>query len=226
MKILTIIPARGGSKRIPHKNMALCGGVPLLAWTIDAALTAGLEPIVSTEDVDIMAKASAYGASVLRRPLEYCSDTSKTEDTLIHALDTFGTDYTHVLCLPPTSPLRTAENIRDVINCQQDEYTDCVMTIHEYRGDLWYYNGDLLARINESAPRRQQDRVPFWEENSACYLVRSSSLYTTGSVLGYGNVHGVPISKEEGFDINEDFDLKVADMLLKERQQRQQSSSL
>jgi len=131
-----------------------------------------------------------------------------------------------VLCLPPTSPLRGSNVILSVLHAEQTEYTDCVMTVTEYRGDLWRKNGDLLTRLDEKAPRRQQDRVPMYEENSACYLTKVSSLLTTGSILGFGNVIGVPITKEDGLDINDEYDLKIADILLTERQQRQPSSSL
>lgn len=225
MKILCVIPARGGSKRIPHKNIAICGGIPLIAWTIVAAQRAGMDPIVSTDSEYTARIAKDYGASTLDRPERICTDISRTEDALIHAI---GDDYsyTHVLCLPPTSPLRESNVILSVLHTEQTEYTDCVMTVNEYRGDLWRKNGELLTRLDENAPRRQQDRTPLWEENSAVYLTRVSSLITTRSVLGFGNVIGVPISREDAFDINDPLDFKIADMLLTDRLARRRASSL
>lgn len=225
MKILCVIPARGGSKRIPHKNIIECGGMPLIAWTILAAQGAGFTPVVSTDSMEIASVAQSRYARVVHRPAELCSDDSKTEDALIHAMEG-DISYTHVMCLPPTSPLRESNVISYVLHQPQSEYTDCVMTVNEYRGDLWRKNGDLLTRIDENAPRRQQDRTPLWEENSACYLTKVSSLLTTRSVLGFGNVIGVPISREDAFDINDPLDFKIADMLLKDRLARQRSSSL
>jgi CMP-N,N'-diacetyllegionaminic acid synthase len=222
--MLCVIPARGGSKRIPNKNIAIVAGKPMLAWTIEAALGAGLDPIVSTESEEIGHVAALYGAKWLRRPLALSADNSSTEDALIHAYDACNGNGDMVMCLPPTSPCRTAETIAKVLNAYRGDEIDCVMTITAYHGDLWSQRGFLLERINKGAPRRQQDRVPQWEENSAVYLTRASSLWMTRSVLGYGNVFGVPVSREEGLDVNDPLDLRIADMILTDRMQQQPSS--
>jgi CMP-N,N'-diacetyllegionaminic acid synthase len=214
MTILCVIPARGGSKRVPRKNLQMVGGKPLLAWSIEAALGVGLDPIVSSEDEEILATAKSCGATPLRRPLELSADDASTEGVLIHALNMYHGDW--VMCLPPTSPMRDSYTISKVLETQRGHETDCVMTVTEYRGDLWQ-GGKFLTRLQSGAPRRQQDRVPLWEENSAVYLTNAQSLWMTRSVLGYGNVVGVPISREEGWDINDELDLRVADMLLKAR---------
>jgi len=88
MDILCVIPARGGSKRVPNKNMAVVGGRPMLWWTIQAALGAGLHPWVSSESDEILSYAIAHGALALRRPLELAADASSTESVLLHALGT------------------------------------------------------------------------------------------------------------------------------------------
>ena len=215
MTILCVIPARGGSKRVPRKNLQMVGGKPLLAWTIEAALGVGLDPIVSSEDEEILATAKYCGATPLLRPMELSADDASTEGVLIHALNLYHADW--VMCLPPTSPLRDSYTINKVLGTPRSSEPDCVMTVTEYRGDLWQQHGKLLNRLQQGAPRRQQDRLPLWEENSAVYLTNAQSLWMTRSVLGYGNVVGVPISREEGWDINDELDLRVADMLLKAR---------
>lgn len=213
MGILCVIPARGGSKRVPNKNMAMVGGRPLLWWTIQSALGAGLHPWVSSESDEILSYAVNCGALALRRPLELASDTASTEGVLLHALQA-AERKPWVMTLPPTSPLRTSDTIQKVLDVDRGE-ADAVMTVTDYRGDLWVQSGAYLRRMQAGAPRRQQDRTPLWEENSAVYLTNTMSLYTSNSVLGYGNVIGVPISRQEAWDINDPFDLMVADALLR-----------
>ena len=213
MDILCVIPARGGSKRVPNKNMAVVGGRPMLWWTIQAALGAGLHPWVSSESDEILSYAIAHGALALRRPLELAADASSTESVLLHALGA-AERKPWVMTLPPTSPLRTAETIQKVLDTPRGD-AEALMTVTDYRGDLWQRCGSFLTRMQAAAPRRQQEREPLWEENSAVYLTNTMSLYTSQSVLGYGNVIGVPISRREAWDVNDPLDLLVADALLR-----------
>jgi CMP-N-acetylneuraminic acid synthetase len=118
------------------------------------------------------------------------------------------------MTLPPTSPLRTAATIQKVLDTPRGD-AEALMTVTDYRGDLWQRCGSFLTRLQAAAPRRQQDREPLWEENSAVYLTNTMSLYTSQSVLGYGNVIGVPISRQEAWDVNDPLDLLVADALLR-----------
>lgn len=212
--ILCVIPARGGSKRVPNKNMAIVGGKPMLWWTIQAALGAGLEPWVSSESDEILSYAISQGALAIRRPVELAADESSTEDVLVHALASAGSHSPWVMTLPPTSPLRTAETIQKVLAVDR-RGAEAVMTVTDYRGDLWQQSGLFMTRLQAGAPRRQQDRAPMWEENSAVYLTYALSLYCSYSVLGFGDVIGVPISRQEAWDVNDQFDLLVADALLR-----------
>lgn len=130
--MLCVIPARGGSKRILNKNIAVVAGQPMLAWTIQAAQEAGLDPIVSTESEEISKVAALYGAKVSRRPLALAADTSSTEDTLIHVYDAAWRKAVSqdavgnwVMCLPPTSPCRTAATIKAVMDTPRGEEVDC-----------------------------------------------------------------------------------------------------
>jgi CMP-N-acetylneuraminic acid synthetase len=216
MDILCVIPARSGSKRVLNKNMAVVGGKPMLWWTIQAALGAGLHPWVSSESDEILAYASNNGALTLRRPLELAADTSSTESVLLHALGA-AERKPWVMTLPPTSPLRTAATIQKVLHTPRGD-AEALMTVTDYRGDLWQRCGSFLTRLQPAAPRRQQEREPLWEENSAVYLTNTMSLYTSQSVLGYGTVIGVPISRQEAWDVNDPLDLLVADALLRQKQ--------
>ncbi len=119
MKTLALIPARGGSKRLPRKNIKLCAGKPLLAWTIEAALAAKLidEVWVSTEDREIAETARHFNANVVFRPAELAGDTSTSESVLRHALAILNDPerFTHVCLLQPTSPCRTAGQIDEIL---------------------------------------------------------------------------------------------------------------
>ncbi|TDR76724.1 cytidylyltransferase domain-containing protein [Paludibacterium purpuratum] len=222
MDILIIIPARGGSKRIPKKNIALLAGKPLLAYTLEAIKETNLADnvIVSTDDDDIAATVARAGVRALHRPKEICVDNASTESALLHALHTVreeGYFPDWIMTLPPTSPFRTAEIIRrfvEALDCVAQDI-DCIMSVTENRGDFWLYDADgQFRRLFPDAPRRQQDRQPLFEENSALYLTRTTALESTGSILGC-KVLGIPISAIEGFDINTPEDLKLADAIMR-----------
>ena len=113
-KIIALIPARGGSKRLPRKNVLPLNGKPLIGWTIDAAKGSNYvdEVFVSTDDVEIADIASKYGANVPGlRPAHLPSETATTESVLLHTLERVGSDADILILLQPTSPLRTARHV-------------------------------------------------------------------------------------------------------------------
>src|SRR3989338_4638967 len=137
-KILAVIPARGGSKRIPKKNIVDVNGKPLLAYTIE--LTRQIpeldKVVVSSEDDEILSIAAAYEADTLRRPAELSGDSVKDEPVLIHALDALaktGEHFDYVVMLPPTSPLRRPEAVKKVITEAVSGDFDVVATVVEDR---------------------------------------------------------------------------------------------
>jgi CMP-N-acetylneuraminic acid synthetase len=191
-----------------------------LAITLDAIRRAGILPetVVSTEDADIAAVARAEGCRVVDRPENLAADAAATEAVLLHALELTKADGRQaewVMTLPPTSPFRKPETIRDFIARAQSAPADvdCLMSVTENRGDFWRQSptGDW-QRLFPNAPRRQQDREPLFEENSAIYVTRIAALRDTGSILGR-KVLGVPIPSREAFDINTPEDLAVAEAL-------------
>lgn len=224
LQLLIIIPARGGSKAIPKKNIALLGGKPLLAWTIEAARAAGNcgRIVVSTDAADIAAIARRYGVEVIDRPAELSGDTASTESALLHALDVLeaqGMRFDGVLTLPPTSPFRKPETIRAFverfITLAPDE--DALFTLHEDRTDFWVQETDgSFRRRDPNAPRRRQDRQPLYAENSAMYCTRTQALRETGFILGRRSV-GFIINVDEALDINEPRDLLYAEVLVSAR---------
>jgi CMP-N,N'-diacetyllegionaminic acid synthase len=222
MRFVAVVPARGGSTRVPRKNLALLGGRPLLAYTLDACRDAGLagRTFLSTEDDEIAAAVKTLSdARVIHRPMELATATASTESALLHSLDVLEREDIKpewLIVLAPTSPFRAASSIQsfcDAVVAAPDGQ-DCLMSVTENRGDFWRgRESGLLERLMPNAPRRQQDRTPLWEENSAIYVTRVSALRATGSVLG-SRVRGMPLSAIEGFDINTEFDLRLAEALL------------
>jgi CMP-N,N'-diacetyllegionaminic acid synthase len=216
---MAVIPARGGSKRAPRKNIRPLGNRPLLAFTIAAAREAGLGNAtrVSTEDSEIAETAMRLGCSVLRRPDPLATDLASTESVLLHALDEAakqGWRPTWILTLPPTSPFRRARTIRFFLDRAADAGVDCLFSVTETRADLWCRDAaGQIARLFPGAPRRQQDRAPLYEENSAVYLTSVAALYATGSVLGKSQ-QAVAIDPLEGFDINSELDFAIANALV------------
>jgi CMP-N,N'-diacetyllegionaminic acid synthase len=215
---MAVIPARGGSKRAPRKNIRALGDKPLLAYTIAAAREAGLgdATLVSTEDPEIAAVAKQWGAGVLPRPDALATDAASTEGVLLHALDEAAKAGWHpkwILTLPPTSPFRRPTTIRFFLGHAATSGADCLFSLTETRASLWLHGPDgMIGRLFPDAPRRQQDRAPLYEENSAIYLTAVPALRDTGSVLGLSQ-QGVAIDPIEGFDINSELDFVIAEAL-------------
>lgn len=220
--IVVIIPARGGSKGIPKKNIALLKGKPLLAYTIESAIESMVakEIFVSTDSEEIAKIAIKYGSKVIMRPAEISHDTASTESALIHAIETIRQEYNwmpdYVLTLPPTSPLRSAETIRKFVKyflSLNDKY-DAMLSLTVNRGDFWRKDSQgNFIRLFPDAPRRRQDREPLYLENSAIYITKTESLLTTNSILGK-RCTGFILDDIEATDINEPIDLLWAEFLI------------
>ncbi len=218
------IPARCGSKRVRMKNIKPLAGKPLIYYTIHAAQQADVTSAiyVSTDCEDIAAVAEAFGAKVMMRPEKLARDDSSTESAMLHFLEQFekgGDAPEWIMTLPPTSPLRTAETIRNA--CEKagtlDGNIDALFSVHPTREDFWV--GDFpecISRLYPNAPRRQQDRTPMWIENSCLYLTRVAALERTGFILGKTNT-GFEIPTEESFDINSEMDFFIAEQVYKSR---------
>lgn len=134
MNAFALIPARGGSKGIPRKNVRLIAGKPLIAWTIEAAKESGVfeRVIVSSDNDEILAVAAEYGAETLKRPVELASDTAGAKPVLTHALMAYGALPRFVAYLQPTSPLRTAQHLQDAFKLlEEDPHADAVISVSE-----------------------------------------------------------------------------------------------
>lgn len=224
MRNLIVIPARGGSKGIPKKNIVPLNKKPLLEYTLDVFLNADLEGriAVSTDSDEIAEVVRKYEKVVIiKRPDELATDTSSTEAALLHAVKTMNEQYFEefdtVITAQPTSPLRKVETIRRFVSEFESYYDDfdAQLTFTETKIDLWKRDtGDRFARMFPDEPRRRQERKSLYIENSMLYITKLHVLQKTRSVLG-SRVRGFLIDEIEGLDINEWKDIYLAEFYLK-----------
>jgi CMP-N,N'-diacetyllegionaminic acid synthase len=216
--VLALIPARGGSKGIPRKNLAPLGGRPLLAWTIDAALgsRAVTRTVVSTEDGEIAAAARELGAEVLARPLELAADDTPMQPVIAHAVEELGAPDVLVL-LQPTSPLRRAEHVDEAVDLLLATGADSVVSVvevpHRYRpGSLMAMDGDRLVRLaDDHAATRQEKPLVYARNGPAVLALRTDRI---GVDLYGGDCRPYVMGARESLDVDEPFDLELAGLLL------------
>jgi CMP-N,N'-diacetyllegionaminic acid synthase len=212
---IAVIPARGGSKGVPRKNLALVAGEPLIVHTIRAARAARTvdRVVVSTDDAEIAETARRAGAEVVLRPARLAEDDSLTEDALVHAIEELGADPEFVVTLEPTSPLRTPELVDACIRLARDRNADTVITVTETRSIYGTLDGEVFHPLREGQARRRQLRSPVYAECSSVYVTRASHLRETRSVVG-PQIYALIVPEEQALDVNTPHDLAVADALL------------
>jgi CMP-N,N'-diacetyllegionaminic acid synthase len=222
MSTFALIPARGGSKGIPRKNVKLIAGKPLIVWTIEAALRSSLlnAVVVSTDDPEIAAVALQAGAQVpFMRPAALAQDQTPGLDPVLHALNQLP-QYDSVLLLQPTSPLRTTDDIDGCLNLAIQKKTPSVVSVNE-AGTHPYWTFRLSAdqtmvRFVDTAPvARRQDLPEVFSLNGAMYFAEANWLRRSGSLVGVETLaYVMPI--EHSVDLDTPFDWKFTELLLKE----------
>lgn len=219
-KILIVIPARGGSKGIPYKNIYPVNNKPLIEYSLDIAiqLFSLADVAVSSDSEKILEVAQKYkNVFLIKRPAEIAMDISSTEDTLLHALkymeDKFSKKYDFVITMQPTSPLRTLKTVKEFIEnySKISDFYDSQLTLTASYADYWIKDKEeKFGRLFPNAPRRRQEREPIYIENSMLYITKVKALKETHSVLGK-NAIGFIISEIEGIDINDINDITLAE---------------
>lgn len=218
MAILGLIPARGGSKGIPRKNVLPIAGKPLIAWTIEAALAAGTidRVVVSTDDTEIAVIAAAHGADVpFLRPAELARDETPGIDPVLHALDVLP-EYDTVVLLQPTSPLRTSGDIVAAVALSDGGSAGNVISVSEAAHVGWTFAMDAAGVLDVGArdvAMRRQDMARQFVLNGAIYVAATTRLRAARSFLVPGAV-GYPMPAERSVDIDTILDWRVAEMLL------------
>jgi CMP-N,N'-diacetyllegionaminic acid synthase len=212
MDLVGLIPARGGSKGIPRKNLAPVAGKPLLAWTVDAARAATelTRVVVSTDDDEI---ASVAGVEVLRRPAELAADETPMLDVVRHAVAELSPDV--LVLLQPTSPLRRAEHIDAALRLLLESGADAVVSVvvvpHRYSPEalMDVVDGRVVAR--GSARARQEKGLVYARNGPAVLAVRSDRI---GDDLYGGDCRPYLMEERDSLDVDDPFDLVLANLLL------------
>jgi N-acylneuraminate cytidylyltransferase len=213
-RIVAVVPARGGSKGVPRKNVRELAGRPLIAWTLDAVAEAGapLRLVVTTDDDEIAAIARDRGAEVVNRPEELARDESPTEPAVLHALEamTRPEGLSAVLLLQATSPVRRPGTLDRAVREFEASGADALVGVVESPPFLWRGPGAQPTALYDVAarPRRQDllDAQRVYRETGSLYLTRIEAFRSTGNRL-VGAIRLFVMREDEGADIDteEDF---------------------
>ena len=216
-KVVAIIPARGGSKSIPRKNLLLINDKPLVAWPILLAKSVSAidRVLVSTDDKEIQAAAASYGAEVpFLRPRELAEDDTPTLPVLQHCLDyleekeKYSSDI--VILLYPTSPFLKKERIEEALEYFKDPATNSVVSVTKDYGHFWKKEDDRCTLFFPPERVNRQYAEPLYRENGAIYISRSQVIRGIKKIVDEEHVSLLVMKPEENIDIDEKEDLLMA----------------
>lgn len=207
--VVAIIPARGGSKRLPQKNILPLGDLPLIAHSIVYAKANGIEKVmVTTDDEAIRAVALEYGAEVVDRPAHLATDTSPTIDALKHVVAALPETYQDVILLQPTNPLRPKHLLKDTYQAYQQNANDSLFTVTQNHHKLGKIHQHKFEPFNYTMGQRSQDLEPLYYENGLLYIAKRQLILESKLIGEYMHAYIVthPFAKVD-IDTQEDFDL-------------------
>ena len=222
-KFLAIILARGGSKRLPRKNIMNLNGLPLIGYTINAAKKSSYidKIVVSSDDDEILSISKKFGAQIIKRPNKFATDTSSSFDAIKHVIENVK-NYDYILLLQPTSPLRTTKDIDLSIELLFEKKADAIISVCEVEhSPLWTNPIDdslsMESFINEEAiNKRSQDLQKYFRPNGAIYLCDVKRLLKEESFYISSDIYAYKMTRENSIDIDESIDFKLAEVLIKE----------
>ena len=221
-RLLAVIPARGGSKRLPGKNIRKLGGRPLIAWSIDAARSSGVfcDVVVSTDDPEIAEIAKAYGATVpFLRPKDLATDTAGSLAVLRHALGWYSAtseELDGVALLQPTSPFRSIASIREAASeYGRHGFLRTLVTVSPAKSHpAWCFlkseNGMQPYLGWDSIAVRSQDLPPAYSLNGSIYIIPPSKIISNSPLLSSDTVYFVMENEQESIDIDTPYDWDLA----------------
>jgi len=224
MKVLAIIPARGGSKGIPNKNIIEVLGKPLIAYTIEQALQSKYisKVVVSTDSQKIADVSKELGAEVpILRPAYLAEDHAKTIDSIVHMVDYYkaiGEEYDYVVVLQPTQPLRKSwhidEAIEKISKSSQDSLVSvCQVKEHPILMRTIDTEGNLNALLNENSTVRRQDFKMYYKVNGCIYINKLNQNFDATVSLNDNKLAYI-MEEKYSLDIDEPFDLEILKLML------------
>jgi CMP-N,N'-diacetyllegionaminic acid synthase len=222
--VLALVPARGGSKGVPRKNIRLIGGKPMIAWTIEAARNSRYidRLVLSSDDQAIIDIAVACGCEApFVRPAALASDQADSISVIRHAIDALPEQFEYLVLLQPTSPMRRTEDIDGAIeHCVKRGAPACVSVCEPEKSPLWMLRLDADGIVHplfpsQPIPYRRQDAPSVFALNGAVYVARTDHLKLGGTFLAPGAI-GYQMPKERSFDVDTELDIAIVDFLLRQ----------
>lgn len=220
--VLAIIPARGGSKRLPRKNVLALAGKPLIAWTIESAVSSKLidRVVVSTDDDEIANVSTEYGASVpFLRPEHLASDTATSNDVILHALDALDEEFDIVVLLQPTSPLRKQFHIDEALELLISKAGEGIISVTACEhSPLWANtlpsDGEMDGFLDALSNRRSQELPQYYRLNGAIYCFNVGSIRRNEGIFFGKSVFSYVLPSECSVDIDSEYDFDFATFLI------------
>ena len=218
---LAIIPARGGSKRLPRKNVLDLNGKPLVAWSIKAGLNSKYidKVVVTSDDAEILSIAKYYGTLSINRPAELSNDTATTFDAIKHTIENVE-KYDYVVLLQATSPLRSGKHIDEAIELLESKNASAVVSVCKMdHSPLWSNTLDESLSMagflkDEALNKRSQDLEKYYRLNGAIYICKTEKLLEEKSFFLKENIYAYVMDRENSIDIDEEIDFKIAEVIL------------
>ncbi|MWW24832.1 MULTISPECIES: acylneuraminate cytidylyltransferase family protein [Flavobacteriaceae] len=216
MKTIIVIPARGGSKRLPNKNVLALGDLPLIAHSIlyaKANLHLADAIYITTDDATIKEIALSYGVNVIDRPSEISGDLEPTVSAVKHVLESINETVETVILLQPTNPLRPKTLLEDCINAYNEKACDSVFTVSQSHHKLGKIENDKFKPFNYTPGQRSQDLEPLFFENGLLYITNATSVLNNEIMT----TNGFPFKINHEFstiDIDTQADLDYANYIL------------
>ncbi len=227
MEVLVVIPARGGSKGIPHKNIKSLNGKPLIYYSIDVArqFTVDEDICVTTDDDEIIKVVEDYGLKVpFKRPDYLATDACGSNEVIQHAWKFYedkGIHYDAILLLQPTSPFRKVEFINEAV-ALYDDSIDMVTSVKSAACNPYYdgfednEEGLLTICKGDGTIERRQDAPKVWQLNGSIYVINPKSLMEKG-LANFTRIRKYPMTELYSVDIDNPFDWKMAENVLNEK---------
>ena len=217
---LAIIPARGGSKRLPRKNILDLSGRPMISWSIDAGLKSKYidKVVVSSDDDEILDIAKKFKAETVKRPGKLASDIATSNDVVKHTLENIE-EYDYIVLLQPTSPLRNYKHIDEAIKLLEKKSADAIISVCKTdHTPLWsntlQEDGSLESFIkDEVIDKRSQDLKDYYRLNGAIYICKRDNFLKEETLFLRENIYAYIMDKESSIDIDEEIDLTIANVL-------------
>ena len=218
---LAIIPARGGSKRLPRKNVLELCGKPLIAWSIEAGLKSKYidKLIVTSDDEDILSISEKYGSDIIKRPEELSNDTATTFDALKHTIDNLE-KYDYIVLLQPTSPLRNEKHLDEAIELLEEKNADAIVSVCEMdHSPLWSNtlpkDGSMKSFLKEEVlNKRSQDLDKYFRLNGAIYVCKIDKFLENKGFFLKENIYAYKMDKKNSIDIDDEFDFLMTEYII------------